>query len=267
MNKLKNYKYLILRRTVQISILFLFVASNVFGWKILTGNLSTAKVLDSFFLADPFAVVQITATGIIIGADVLFGALIVAVFYALIGGRAFCSWVCPLNIVTDSAYKLRRLLFKGEKKILNINKKARYWVLVLSIILSAISGIAAFEFISPISILHRGIIFGIGTGWLVIVFIFFFDLLILERGWCGHLCPLGAFYSIIGRFNSVKIKHNVDNCTDCMKCFKVCPERQVLEIVTKKSGFIKFGACTNCGKCIDVCEDNALKFSINNYKN
>jgi ferredoxin-type protein NapG len=36
------------------------------------------------------------------------GCAIVVVFYALVGGRVFCSWVCPVNVVTDAAAWLRR---------------------------------------------------------------------------------------------------------------------------------------------------------------
>ena len=28
--------------------------------------------------------------------------------------------------------------------------------------------------------------------------VFFFDLFVSRRGWCGHLCPVGAFYGLLG---------------------------------------------------------------------
>ncbi len=268
MNKLlKTHRWLITRRIVQFSILFLFVSSNLFGWKVLTGDLSTAKVLDSFHLADPYMVTQIFATGYIVAADTLIGALIVFLFYALIGGRAFCSWVCPINIVTESASRLRKILTLYRENIkVPIKRNVRYWLLALSIVLSFLTGVAAFEIISPIGMLHRGVIFGFGFGIAAIIFLFFFDLFVLQNGWCGYLCPLGAFYSLTNRFSIFKIKHTVENCTACNKCFMVCPEKQVLGIINKQSGRITGGECTNCGRCVEVCEDNSLKFSINNYK-
>jgi ferredoxin-type protein NapH len=128
--------------------------------------------------------------------------------------------------------------------------------------LSAIFAVAAFEVISPIGFLHREIIFGIGSGWAVILMLVFFDFGIVKNGWCGHLCPLGAFYSLVGRFGLLKVKHNKDNCTNCNKCFVVCPEVQVLSIVGKEDGFVTSGECTNCLRCIEVCDDDALNFSI-----
>lgn len=51
------------------------------------------------------------AAGAVVGVDALVaGAATVALFYALLGGRGFCAWVCPVNIVTDAANYLRRKL-------------------------------------------------------------------------------------------------------------------------------------------------------------
>jgi ferredoxin-type protein NapH len=170
-------------------------------------------------------------------------------------------------MVTDFAWWLRKKLkLKQIDLKFPASRKLRYWIFALSIIVSAISGIAAFEIISPIAILHRGIIFGFGFGWAAIVIVFLFDLVILENGWCGYICPLGGFYSFISKFNLIKINHIKENCTLCMKCKKICPERQVLYIVGKESGYISSGECTNCGRCIEVCDDNSLKFSLNKYK-
>lgn len=231
------------------------------------GTYSSAFVFESFYLADPYAVIQTLATGFIMSADAIIGAVIVLIFYALIAGRSFCSWVCPVNIVTDSAIWLRKYLKISTKdSYIKINRKTRYWVMALGIILSPIVGIAAFEVINPVTILHRGVVFGFGMGWAVIAAVFLFDLLVVEYGWCGHLCPIGAFYSGVGRFSLIKVKHDAEKCTMCMKCFSVCHEEQVLDFIGEKSGYIK-NECSNCGRCVEVCDDDALKYSIYNYKN
>jgi len=112
-------------------------------------------------------------------------------------------------MVTDSANYLRRVLDIDRAHLQKqpISRVARYWILGLGLILSAIMGIAAFEFVSPISMLHRGIIFGMGFGWSAILMIFLFDLFVLKNGWCGHLCPLGAFYSLVGKFSFIRVHH------------------------------------------------------------
>ena len=259
-----HHRYLIARRWVQLLLLFLFAGSNYFGWKVLMGNYSSALVFQKFYLADPHAVLQTFLSGFAISVDLLVGAVIVLVLYAGISGRAFCSWVCPMNLATDFAAWIRQKTamtdLPGIKNL--ITRKTRYWILVLGLVLSVIFGIAAFELINPISMLYRGVVFGFGAGIAAVILIFFFDLFVLKNGWCGYICPLGAFYSLVSRYSILKVNHKVEACTKCMKCIQICPESQVLEIIGIHSGKIVSGECTNCGRCIEVCEDNALKYVL-----
>jgi ferredoxin-type protein NapH len=259
-----NYRYLIFRRFTQISLLVLYFGANAWGWKMLQGNLSSSTILGVIPMSDPYAALQMLAAGATLASDLLLGVLVVTLLYFVIGGRAFCSWVCPINMVTDFASFVRELI--GMNKLTGVkqpaSRKLRYWVLALSLVVSAVMGLAAFEFISPISMIHRGIVFGIGFGWAGALIIFLFDLFVLKNGWCGHICPLGGFYSILGKFSLIRVKHNEENCTLCMKCKVVCPENQVLFMIGKESLPILSGECTNCARCIEVCDDDALSFSL-----
>lgn len=264
---IKKHKYLILRRFTQISIMFLYIIANIWGINILTGNLSSSLLFGLIPLSDPYAVLQMFFAGAILTIDIIVGALIILVFYAIFGGRIFCSWVCPVNLITDLADYLRRKLeFNKIQKKQPASRNIRYWVIGISLIISVILGITAFEFISPISMIHRGIIFGLGLGWAAMLVIFLFDLFVLKNGWCGHICPLGGFYSLVGKYSLIRVHHNVDNCTECMKCKEVCPEDQVLFMITKESLPVLSGECTNCARCIEVCDDDALNFSIKKLK-
>jgi len=268
MSKIWNsYRYIILRRFVQIGILVLFFGANAWGWKILEGNLSSSLLFGVIPMSDPYAALQMVVAGAVVASDLLLGVAVITLFYFLIGGRAFCSWVCPINMVTDSANYLRRIfdIDRAQLERQPIKRNMRYWVLGISLIVSAFMGIAAFEFISPISMLHRGIVFGMGFGWAAIGLIFLFDLFVLKNGWCGHICPLGGFYSLLGKFSFIRVHHLEENCTLCMKCKVVCPEKQVLHMIGKESLPVLSGECTNCARCIEVCDDDALRFSIRDF--
>lgn len=260
---IRNNKYLILRRLVQFIILSLFLGSSYIGWNLVKGNYSTAEVAGLFYLSDPYAVMQILFSGYFPGYKIIIGALIISIFYFLTRGRLFCSWVCPLNIITDSASYLRKKLsIKPLVSTKLVNRRIRFYILGLGLVISAIFGLSAFETISPISMLHRALIFSSLSGLIVVLVVFLFDIFILKYGWCGYICPVGAFYSLLGFKGSLKVFHNKENCTNCMKCKIVCPEVEVLDKIGIASGTINKSACTDCGRCIDVCNDNSLNFKI-----
>ncbi|MDH3783603.1 MAG: 4Fe-4S binding protein, partial [Desulfobulbaceae bacterium] len=85
-------------------------------------------------------------------------------------------------------------------------------------------------------------------------------------GWCGHLCPVGALYSLLGFVSILRVKAvQRDQCTDCMDCFTVCPEPQVIRPALKgdegSSPIIYSNNCINCGRCIDTCPHDVFRFS------
>jgi ferredoxin-type protein NapH len=268
MKYLSKYRFLLLRRFIQIAILTLFVLGNYAGLKILQGNYSSSLLFDKAPLSDPFAFLQLLVAGGLIGANVVIGAVIIALFYALAGGRVFCSYVCPMNMVTDLAAFIRRITGVGKlKQNLFLSRRVRYYMIALALALSFLFGIAAFEAISPIGMLYRGAIFGFGLGAAIVFVIFIFDIFVIQNGFCGYICPLGAFYALLGRFSFLKIKYDAQKCVSCMNCKTICPEKQILEPIGKnKDSFILDIECTKCGRCIEVCNDNALTFSVTRFK-
>jgi ferredoxin-type protein NapH len=222
-----TWRYIILRRLVQIGTLVLFIGTVHRGWKVA-------------------------------GAPLLRGDLSA---YALLGGRVFCSWVCPVNPVADLAGWLRRRLGIGGSA--RIPRNTRYWILGLSLVLSALVGVAAFEWISPIGLLQRSLIFGLGLGWVAAAAIFILDLLVVRHGWCAHLCPLGAFYGLLGRVAQLRIAFDPASCTNCGDCITVCPDPHVLNLKRAAvAGMIASGDCTNCGRCTPVCPEGSLRFAL-----
>jgi ferredoxin-type protein NapH len=130
---------------------------------------------------------------------------------------------------------------------------------------AAVTGSIAWEMINPVSMMHRGLFFGLGLAWAVLLAVFLFDLFVMRHGWCGHLCPVGAFYSLVGKFSLARIKlPQRAACNDCMDCFAVCPEPQVIRPALKAIGgtppLILEANCTNCGRCIDVCSKDVFAF-------
>lgn len=261
---LRANKWLILRRMSQFGILGLFLLGPLAGIWIVKGNLAYSITLDVLPLSDPHILLQAVLAGVEPHKEALIGVSIVIVFYMLIGGRVFCSWVCPVNLVTDLSCCVRRML--GIRSSTQLSRSARYWLLGVTLILPLITGAIVWEMFNPVSMAFRGLVFGLGMAWVILLGIFLFDIFVAKEGWCGRLCPVGAFYSLLGWKSLVRVvAEDREKCDDCMDCFEVCPEEQVIRPALKGAAqgigpVILSSNCTNCGRCIDVCPEDVFHF-------
>lgn len=259
----RAHQWLLLRRMSQLTILGIFLLGPLMGIWIVKGNLSSSLTLETLPLTDPFVMLQSLFTGHMPEATAITGAVIVFAFYLLVGGRVYCSWVCPVNVVTDAAAWMQERL--GIKTTVVLPRNTRYWLIALALVMAWVSGTMVWELVNPVTVLHRGLVFGMGMGWLILLAIFLFDLVVSRRGWCGHLCPVGAFYSLLAWKAPLRVRAaERAKCNDCMDCFAVCPEPQVIRPALKgrddETSVIFGSQCTNCGRCIDVCAKEVFRF-------
>lgn len=255
-----RWRFWLLRRVCQLSILALFVAGPSLG--VLWGSLSSSLLFERIPLSDPFVLLQTFFAGFWPAFDALVGAALVFLFYALFGGRTFCSWVCPVNMVTDLAAWLRKRL--GLRRSWHLSRQIRFWLLGCSLLLAALYGALVWELVNPVGQTVRALVFGTTAGWWLLLAVFLFDLLVVYRGWCGHLCPQGAFYLLLGKVTALRVRVTPAACDHCMDCYGVCPEPQVLKPVLKaeENSWLREGACTACGRCVDVCPQRVFKLGI-----
>lgn len=256
----RAHKFLFLRRLSQVSVFALFAIGPWFGLWLLKGNLSASELLSVVPLSDPLASLQVLLTGHIPELSLILGAVIIALIYALLGGRVFCSWVCPVNMVTDLASWLRRKM--NLPRTSEMPRNLRYYLLALVLILPVLTGMTVWEWVNPVPVLYRAVLFSAGSGLWILAAIFLLDLFISERAWCGHLCPTGALFALLGKASPVKVSAvNAKDCDNCMDCFDVCPERQVLKPALRgQQPMITDSDCTQCGRCIDVCAQRVFQY-------
>lgn len=259
----RAHRWLLLRRLSQLGIIGLFLLGPLAGVWIVKGNLSSSMTLGVLPLTDPFTLAQVIAARHWPELSALVGAAIAIAFYALVGGRVFCSWVCPVNVATDAASWLRRSLKISTGRS---PRELRYWLIPAILIACAVSGVTVWEWVNPVSLTQRALIFGGSTAFGALAAVFMFDLLVAPRGWCGHLCPVGATYALIGSKSLLRVSaRHSSRCNDCADCYAVCPEPQIIPIALKGKGgaspVIDSSACTNCGRCIDVCGPDVFTYT------
>ncbi len=257
---LKHYRFTLVRRAVQLGVMGLFIAGNLFGVKVLKGNLSGSEFLGFFNLADPLALLQLFLAGGGISLIALIGAAAVFVPYALLAPRLFCGWICPINILTDIAAWARKMLgFHGG--FVSLTHNFRYGLLVLCLVASAAGGFAAWESVSFVGAFVRALVVLSGEAAVVALVVVCFEFLAGKRVLCGRICPLGAFWAAASRFSLIRVGYDKSRCTSCGRCHAVCPEERSLKMVGKHDGYAT-SECISCGRCVEVCGDNALEFSL-----
>lgn len=266
------FSYRMKRWIVVIAIHLLFFLSFAIDIQTLEGTLNGSRFL-GFHLIDPFTTIQMYLATYHMPINIVIGTSTIVLFYLFIGGRTYCSWVCPYGLLSEIAEKLHNNLV--TKKIIKARKfdhRVRHIFWAMFIIMAFTSGFLVFETFNVVGILSRFIAYGwsLALGWVLVVFLI--EVFFSRRAWCTYLCPIGTTYGYIGKVSALRIQWN-DNCDHCMVCHDVCFENQVLDLTKAKydeerkekgikTQYVTGADCTLCGRCIDVCHADALKFDF-----
>lgn len=247
-------RWTVARRGVQVAVVAL-IASPLAGFTVFRGTLAAGDLL-GVPLADPLASLQVLlASGVVI-PSYLLSALGVTLFYGAVGGRTFCSWVCPVYLLMEFGDKLRQRCSSGNR---TLPLSLKYWALALVSVITALTGLPLFEIVSPIGMAGRTIGFG---SWLAIsclLGLMLLEVVLARRLWCRSLCPMGGLYALVGRVAPLRLGFHRSRCTNCGDCSRVCPVQEVLQpSLELGAAQVASGDCTRCCHCIDVCQANAL---------
>ncbi len=257
-----------IRWSVIIIINLLFFLSFHIDIQILEGTLNGSRLL-GFHLIDPFTALEIYASDHSMDVNIIIGSVTLIIFYLLVGGKAYCSWVCPYGLLSEIGEKIHLVLVK--KKIIKSRKfdpRIRFFFWAIFLIAAAIDGFLVFEVINPIGIISRFITYGWSLALVFVIIILLFEIFFTRRGWCKYICPVGTTYNFLGWISLTRLKWDMDKCDHCSACIAVCPEDHVLEFIKPKHDkeradknikqeYIKNGDCTLCGRCVDVCHMDA----------
>ena len=219
--------------------------------------------------------------------------LAVVVIVALVFGKAFCSWVCPVAPLSDllrgrkarekdeceRTQAAHRVLERwsdtnaaqAEKhKPFRSQVDGRHVVLAGSLASAAVCGFPVFCLVCPIGLTFASAIALyrlIGFNEPAIEVLVFPALLVLEltvfRKWCHRFCPVGALLSLLSRGNRTFKPHvNASMCarhagSSCAACAQACPEHID---PCADLGDRSLAECTRCGACVNTGPAKALSF-------
>jgi ferredoxin-type protein NapH len=210
--------------------------------------------------SDPLAVVSGFLTAKKLPMALLLSVLI-PIAVILLGGRIFCSWICPMGLFGEIVCGARRKLATVGVHFINlgISPLPKYIIFVMGCLVCLLFSVPFFYGIYPPRMISDAV-GDIWTGDFMMAELVFVGVLLLaelvlcERLWCKCLCPGGALLAWAGVLRRLRVKRNPDTCTACGKCDPVCPYD-----LTPSHGILG-GECDNCGLCIEACNDHSLAF-------
>ncbi len=183
------------------------------------------------------------------GAMILWlGIFGVTVILALILGRVFCGWICPMNTVMIPAEWLsKKLNIQAENSPSWLKSKVIPW-LMLFIMLGTMIFAKRFLGIQMPVLLY------------LVILSFIITLRYKPEIFHNYICPFGLLQSLTGRFALFTEQVNHDKCIGCKLCETVCPSEAVKVSKDTKKADIKPVLCHQCFNCQLVCPKNAISY-------
>jgi len=167
----------------------------------------------------------------------VIAAITALLILAIVLGRVFCGWICPLgsliealdfiisplrerNPVALRSYPKRRLLVRYPVSLL----------LLGAVLVTVFTRVPVLQFLHPnIWIIRIASLTTVGLVFLGLLLLFS---LFARRLWCTYLCPLGALYGLLARIPLFRLR--ISACSSCGRCDR-CPteaanyeEREIL---------------------------------------
>lgn len=252
-------------RSVALALLVLLALAQAgkTGW--LRGSPAALRWGEAWPMVDPLAALEVmlaargTTTAMLLGAGTV-------TLVALLLGRVFCGWLCPLGLLLELNQSIRdrlqRPLARHRLRLpaLALPRSTKYWLLAIGLVAALVGRLPLLSAVSPVNLLvvslGRWPLVGLGIAALWCAVEWF-----APRVLCRALCPLGALHSVLGRWAPLRVRVRADReRLACHRCTMHCPMgiEVMQQHVLAGRDCVDDAECTRCGICADVCAGTVL---------
>ncbi len=173
----------------------------------------------------------------------------VSLLAALLFGRLYCGYVCPMNtlmIPTESLSKSLNLQKSNSPKWLDSGRFA--WIALLASVLIMVFSKKVLNKNLPILLI-----------WLFASVV----ITLRYKPYVFHnlICPFGTLQKLFGNLAWFSEKVNKADCIGCKLCEGVCPSQAVEVSSIDKKAEINRALCLQCTNCNQICPKNAISYS------
>lgn len=186
--------------------------------------------------------------------------LALTIVIAILFRRSFCGLLCPFGALQEIFARVGQKIFKKRfvmpQKIDRPLRYLKYVILLLTVGMAWFLGTLWMAPYDPYSAYSHITVAAdaikedpaaiVGFVLLAVTVI---ASLIYDRFFCKYLCPVGAFYGIIGKISPTKVERNDNLCIHCKACNKACPANIDVEKAVKVTN----AECINCNQCVLAC--------------
>ncbi|MDR2581404.1 MAG: 4Fe-4S dicluster domain-containing protein [Fibromonadaceae bacterium] len=214
--------------------------------------------------------------------------IVCLIILALLFGRVYCSFICPMGVFQDIASRCskKKFAYRKNNPVLRWSIVAITFILFLSGFTIAIGildpysayGRIAVHIFRPIYIFANNILAGVFSNFgnytfykvgIGILSIFSLSVALLTfvaigvlawkkgRFYCNTICPVGTVLGFINKFSLFKIRINNTQCTSCGICEKNCKA----SCIDAKAKTIDYSRCVNCFNCVKGCNRRGVFYA------
>ena len=176
----------------------------------------------------------------------LFG---VSLIIALIFGRVYCGYACPMNTLMIPVEWLSKKL-KIQTAVAPKWLKNGYFTWITLVISVAVMLLSK-------RLLHIDL--PILPFWLVVSVLV--TLRYKPEVFHNLICPFGALQRTFGRFARMSEKVDISACVGCRLCERVCPSGAIAVSGPDKKAIINVSLCHQCTNCRQTCPKEAIRYT------